>query len=89
LIIWDEITMADKHAVECASRLCQEIMAVRDPALERVPFGGKVVIFAGDWRQVLPVVVRGGRAQVVNACLKSSSLWEQCLSSYSHFYSYS
>jgi hypothetical protein len=80
LIIWDEITMADKHAVECASRLCQEIMAVEDPALERVPFGGKPVIFAGDWRQVLPVVVRGGRAQVVNACLKSSTLWEQCLS---------
>jgi hypothetical protein len=79
LIIWDEITMADKHAVECASRLCQEIMSAQEPALERVPFGGKVVIFAGDWRQVLPVVVRGGRAQVVNACLKSSMLWEQCL----------
>jgi hypothetical protein len=54
-------------------------MGVRDPALERVHFGGKLVIFAGDWRQVLPVVVRGGRAQVVNACLKSSVLWEQCL----------
>ena len=34
------------------------------------------MIFAGDWRQLLPVVVRGGRAQVVNTCMKRSILWD-------------
>jgi hypothetical protein len=80
VIIWDEITMADKHAVECADRLCREAMALKDPELENVPFGGKVIIFAGDWRQLLPVVPRGGRAQVVNASMKRSTLWNQSFS---------
>jgi ATP-dependent DNA helicase PIF1 len=77
IIIWDEITMADKHVVECADRLCREIMALNDAELENVPFGGKVVIFSGDWRQLLPVVKHGGRAQVVNASLKRSTMWTQ------------
>ena len=76
MLIWDEISMADKRAVECADALCREIMRHVDPALESVPFGGKLMIFAGDWRQLLPVVVRGGRAQVVNTCMKRSILWD-------------
>lgn len=76
MLIWDEISMADKRAVECADALCREIMRDKDAALEAVPFGGKLMIFAGDWRQLLPVVVRGGRAQVVNTCMKRSLLWE-------------
>ena len=76
-LIWDEISMADKHSVECADRLCREIMRFEDPDLEHVPFGGKLMIFAGDWRQLFPVVVRGGRAQVVNACMKRSILWNE------------
>ena len=76
MLIWDEISMADKRAVECADALCREIMRHKDAALESVPFGGKLMIFAGDWRQLLPVVVRGGRAQVVNTCMKRSALWD-------------
>ena len=82
VIIWDEITMADKHAVECADRLCREIMALKEDELGRVAFGGKVVIFAGDWRQLLPVVKHGGRAQIVNATLKSSEMWTQSFVSF-------
>ena len=70
--------MADNHAVECADKLCREIMALTDPELDKVEFGGKVAIFAGDWRQLLPVVVHGGRAQIINASLKRSTLWVQC-----------
>ena len=39
------------------------------------PFGGLVIIFLGDFRQVLPVVVKGRRHQIVDASLKSSPLW--------------
>ena len=34
-------------------------------------------MMGGDFRQVLPVVRRGTRAQVVDACLKCSPLWNR------------
>jgi hypothetical protein len=41
-----------------------------------LPFGGKTMVFGGDFRQVLPVVRRGSRAQVVGASLRMSYLWD-------------
>ncbi|GFX49356.1 ATP-dependent DNA helicase [Trichonephila clavipes] len=37
--------------------------------------GGLTVLLSGDFRQTLPVVLRGTRADIVNACLKASILW--------------
>ncbi|KAE8915891.1 hypothetical protein PF003_g924 [Phytophthora fragariae] len=42
---------------------------------DQEPFGGKVFVLSGDFRQILPVVVRGTPAETIDACLKSSSLW--------------
>ncbi|KAK9679456.1 PIF1-like helicase [Popillia japonica] len=39
------------------------------------PFGGKVVIIGGDFKQCLPIVQDGNRAAVVQASIKSSRLW--------------
>ena len=39
------------------------------------PFGGKVMLFGGDFRQVLPVVPKSTRAEIVNASLVKSYLW--------------
>ena len=41
------------------------------------PFGGKVMVFGGDFRQVLPVVPRGTRAQITDATLQRSYIWEK------------
>jgi len=41
-----------------------------------LPFGGKVVVFGGDFRQVLPVIQKGKREQIVNVVLHRSSLWK-------------
>jgi hypothetical protein len=41
-----------------------------------LPFGGKIVVFGGDFRQVLPVVRKGSRAQIVGASLQTSYLWD-------------
>jgi ATP-dependent DNA helicase PIF1 len=39
-------------------------------------WGGKVVVMSGDFRQVLPVVKRGTRPQIVNAAVNSSeTIW--------------
>ncbi|KAJ7568125.1 hypothetical protein O6H91_01G019500 [Diphasiastrum complanatum] len=46
-------------------------LSMLDSPFERVP-----VVFGGDFRQILPVVPRGNRAQIVNASLKCSRLWK-------------
>ncbi|KAL6606919.1 hypothetical protein ACP70R_042572 [Stipagrostis hirtigluma subsp. patula] len=71
LIIWDEVSMTKRQAVEALD------LSMRD-ILDRphAPFGGKTVVFGGDFRQVLPVVRKGSRAQIVGASLRRSYLWE-------------
>jgi hypothetical protein len=56
LIIWDEVSMTKRQAIEALDRSLQDIMGCRSP------FGGKVIVFGGDFRQVLHVVRRGTRA---------------------------
>jgi hypothetical protein len=71
LIIWDEASMTKRQAVEALDNSMHDIMG--RPAL---PFGGKTIVFGGDFRQVLPVVRKGSRAQVVASSLRMSYLWE-------------
>jgi len=69
LIIWDEATMQHHYGYEAVSRMLQDIRQ------DNNPFGGLTVLFAGDFRQCLPVVPGGSRAQIVSATLKQSSFW--------------
>ncbi|KAH1127282.1 hypothetical protein GYH30_016021 [Glycine max] len=39
-------------------------------------FGGKVIVFGGDFRQILPVIPRGTRSDIVYATINSSYLWD-------------
>jgi len=70
LLIWDEVAMTNRLAVECLDRSLQDVMKCK------LPFGGKVMVFGGDFRQVLPVVPRGTRGQVTDATLQRSYLWD-------------
>ncbi|WVZ49677.1 hypothetical protein U9M48_001014, partial [Paspalum notatum var. saurae] len=69
LIIWDEVSMTKRQAVETLDRTMRDIME------SSLPFGGKVMLFGGDFRQVLPVVPRGTRAQITDATLLRSYIW--------------
>ncbi len=69
LIIIDEITMLPKNGLRCIEKLLREVMA------NEKPFGGKVFVVGGDFRQTLPVVARGTRTDIVESCIKSSRLW--------------
>ncbi|UYV81233.1 hypothetical protein LAZ67_20000416 [Cordylochernes scorpioides] len=69
LIIWDEAPMAHYRALEIVDRFLKDIMHCD------LAFGGKVVVLGGDFRQVLPVVPRASRAEIVAACIKQSKLW--------------
>jgi hypothetical protein len=70
LIIWDKASMTKRQAVEALDNSLRNIMD--QPEL---PFGVKTVVFDGDFRQVLLVVRRGSRAQIVDASLWRSYLW--------------
>lgn len=69
ILIWDEITMQNKYDVEAVDRTLRHICK------SDRPFGGKSIIFSGDFRQTLPVVKNGSINNQKRACLKSSYLW--------------
>ncbi|XP_060183115.1 uncharacterized protein LOC132613077 [Lycium barbarum] len=50
LTIWDEVSMAKKKMIEVFDLLLKGLMDTN------IRFGGKVVVFGGDFRQTLPVV---------------------------------
>jgi hypothetical protein len=70
VIIWDEAPMQHRHNFEAVDTTIRDITKVDKP------FGGKVVVFGGDFRQILPVVRRGSQAAIEDACLNSSALWD-------------
>ncbi|XP_039964217.1 ATP-dependent DNA helicase PIF1-like [Bactrocera tryoni] len=70
LIIWDECTMAHKKSLEALDRSMQDLRNNKNR------FGGAMILLAGDFRQILPVVPRSTPADELNACLKSSILWK-------------
>ncbi|KAL7618669.1 hypothetical protein Lser_V15G02912 [Lactuca serriola] len=61
--------MAKRQAVEAVDQTMQDI------TYEKLPFGGKIMVMGGDFRQVLSVVRRGTRAQIVDSSLRMSPLW--------------
>jgi ATP-dependent DNA helicase PIF1 len=48
---------------------------LRDVTNVNHPFGARVILLGGDFRQVLPVVPRASRAGIVESCIKRSHLW--------------
>ncbi|KAM0067595.1 putative DNA helicase [Helianthus debilis subsp. tardiflorus] len=78
LIIWDEAPMIHKHAFEALDRTLKDISNCDTSKNSETPFGGKVIVFGGDFRQILPVVPNGSKQQIVNASLSSSYLWSKC-----------
>ncbi|XP_074302948.1 uncharacterized protein LOC141637287 [Silene latifolia] len=73
LIIWDEASMARKETVEAVDHLLRDLC---DPDLV---FGGKLIVFGGDFRQVLPVVPHRSLREVVNSSMVSSAIWSQLI----------
>ncbi|CAA0811005.1 Unknown protein [Striga hermonthica] len=49
LIIWDEASMMHKHCFEAVQTSLQGVMGVVDPSNKSKPFGGKPIVFGGDF----------------------------------------
>jgi hypothetical protein len=74
LILIDEASMIPNHALHAIDRMLRDILSTE------VPFGGKLILLGGDFRQVLPVVPRGSSAAIIEQCLKRSPLWSHITS---------
>ncbi|XP_022023735.1 ATP-dependent DNA helicase pif1-like [Helianthus annuus] len=78
MIIWDEAPMTHKHCFEALDRTMRDIARSSNPSLQNKPFGGKIVLFGGDFRQILPVIPKGTKSMIVNSLLNSSYIWQDC-----------
>jgi ATP-dependent DNA helicase PIF1 len=57
LIMWDEASMTKGHAIEALDISLRDILDNED-----LPFGEKIIVFGGDFRQTLPVVQKVSQA---------------------------
>ena len=70
-VVWDEAPMMQAHAISAVDRMLQDVCEC--PTL----FAGKLFIFAGDYRQLLPVLEYGTVSDSIAACLKNySRIWD-------------
>ncbi|KAH9576597.1 hypothetical protein CY35_01G170700 [Sphagnum magellanicum] len=70
LIVWDEAPAQHRHCAEVVDRTFRYVLQQAES-----PFGRKVIVFGGNFRQCPPVVARGSRPAIVGAALKRSVLW--------------
>jgi hypothetical protein len=75
LVLWDEAPMAHRHSFEAVDRSMRHVLSKTDSSRSLLPFGGKTVVLGGDFRQVLPVVEGGSRAEILDSSLIKSPLW--------------
>ncbi|GFY63662.1 ATP-dependent DNA helicase [Trichonephila inaurata madagascariensis] len=66
--VWNECTIIPHHAFSAVGRLFRELMGLD------LPFGNKVVVLGGDWRQISPVAIYANRTTIVATCLKNLPL---------------
>ena len=59
VLIWDEAPMQRRWLMECVDRTLRKLLNNDEP------FGGKVMVFCGDFRQVAPVIPRADFRQIV------------------------
>ncbi|XP_070517882.1 ATP-dependent DNA helicase pif1-like [Cardiocondyla obscurior] len=70
VFIWDKAPMAPRYALDIMDKLLQDIME------NSLPIGEKVVILGGNFRQLLPIKIRGTRSEIVNLSIKYSNVWK-------------
>ncbi|XP_074373763.1 uncharacterized protein LOC141714125 [Apium graveolens] len=78
LIIWDEAPIKNRYAFESIDRCFRDIMSAIDSSNRYKPFGGITMVFGGDFCQILHVVPKGTRADIVNIAFNRSKLWHFC-----------
>ncbi|CAI0444141.1 unnamed protein product [Linum tenue] len=71
--------MIHRLSFEEVDRALCDIMSIPFKGPDYRPFGGKVVLLGGDFRQTLPVIPDAGREDSVDSSLTRSYLWNFCM----------
>ena len=78
LIIWDEAPMTQRYGFEALDKTLRDILGYPNVANRERMFGGMTVLLGGDFRQILPVIPKAKRQEVVKSCINRSKLWSKC-----------
>lgn len=68
LILWDEVSMCSKQIILGVERFMRDLCQLDKP------FGGKHIVFAGDFRHTLPIVKGSNMARSVSICFKNCQI---------------
>ena len=64
LIICDEAQVLSRYCYEVFDRYLKDVL-IFTPYNPNLPFGGKVIVLGGDVRQILPMIRKGSREDIV------------------------
>nr|GEY51542.1 ATP-dependent DNA helicase PIF1-like [Tanacetum cinerariifolium] len=78
LIIWDEAPMTQKYAFEALDKTLRDILGYLTLENRNKVFCSLTVLLEGDFRQILPVIPKVKRADIVQAYINRSQLWKHC-----------
>lgn len=70
--------MTHRHCFEAVDKTFRDILRLSNNDSLNLPFGGKVVVLDGDFRQILPVIPKGTIQEIVHASINASYLWQFC-----------
>ncbi len=69
VIVWDEISMTIRYALDAVDTFFKDLMG------NNLPFGGKIFVATGDFRQILPIVKGGTKFDLLNITVKKATVW--------------
>jgi len=69
IIFVDEVSMMSRDLLDFLDRFLKSVMD------NDMPMGGKLVVLMHDFRQLLPVIQRGSRGDIVHASVPFSQVW--------------
>ncbi|KAL4627205.1 hypothetical protein ACB092_05G151500 [Castanea dentata] len=78
LIIWDKAPMAHCNCFEALDRTLRDILRFSSNFDPNKVFGGITLIFGGDFRQILLVIPKGRREDIVASAINKSVIWNHC-----------
>ncbi|KAK9740767.1 hypothetical protein RND81_03G058500 [Saponaria officinalis] len=70
--------MDHTFAFEALDRTMRDLIGFKNSEATSKIFGGKVVLLGGDFRQVLPIIPKGKRQDIVQASIRRSYIWNEC-----------